>query len=139
MWFEYWPNPGPIFPIFCIVWFWLCLYGIWIIAKGLRAAKGIHKKQLRYVLIATTIGWAGGFTNFPLWFNIQIPPIGNIFVSIYLSLTAYAIIKYHLMDIRLVVTKASIFILVYTLVLGVPFYLGYERELWKEATWVMLF
>jgi len=128
MWFDYWPDPGPAFFLFSVIWFWFCLYGIWVVAKGVGSAKGIFEVQLKYVLIATTIGWGGAFTNFPLWFNIQIPPVGNILVSAYLSLTAYAIIRYHLMDIRVAITRAGVFVFVYTLVLGIPFGL----EIWGK-------
>jgi len=130
MWFDFWPDAGPLFLAFCIVWFWLCLYGIWIVAKQSLLATGVFKVQLRYVLIATTIGWSGGFTNYPLWFDIEIPPIGNIFVSVYISLTAYAIIKYHLMDIRIAVTRLGVFLVVYSLVLGIPFGLTIWGQEW---------
>ena len=46
--------------------------------------------------------------------------------------------KYRLMDIRLVFSNTVIFIVVYTLVLGVPFYFGYKYHQWKISTWAML-
>ena len=46
--------------------------------------------------------------------------------------------KYRLMDIRLVFSNTVIFIVVYALVLGVPFYFGYKYHQWKISTWAML-
>ncbi|MBN1869077.1 MAG: GAF domain-containing protein [Candidatus Omnitrophica bacterium] len=135
MWFSYWPDAGLLFLPFCVVWFWICLYGIWLLAKHVMLSAGERKTQLRYVLTATLIGWLGAFTNFPLWFDIPIPPIGNIFVSVYISLVAYAIIKYQLLDIRIAFTRAGIFIFVYTLVLGIPF--GVGMKYLGSGLWLM--
>jgi signal transduction histidine kinase len=38
------------------------------------------------------------------------------------------------MDIKVVVTRAGIFVIVYTLVLGIPFWLGYITKSWFSAT-----
>lgn len=124
LWFKFWPDAGVLYLPFLFVWFLFVIYGIILISKALFNSTGIARNQIRYVLIATVIGWGGGATNYFLWFDIRIPPIGNIFVSIYVAIVAYAIIKYRLMDINMVVTRIGVFIFVYTLVLGIPFGIG---------------
>jgi len=42
------------------------------------------------------------------------------------------------MDIRLAVSNSAIFIAVYALVLGEPFYFGYKYHQWEVSTWSML-
>jgi len=76
---------------------------------------------MRYILFGTILGWVGGATNFPLWFNIPIPPVGNILLSVYIVIVACAIAKYRLMDIKIAFTRAGIFLIVYGFVLGLPF------------------
>jgi len=124
MYFPYWPDAGFLFYPFVAIWFLLCSYETYFTYIHLAKAEGVKAAQLKYVFIGTIIGWAGALTNFPLWFNIPIPPVGNICVSIYLFFVAYTIVRYRLMDIKLAFTRASIFITVYTLVLGIPIWLG---------------
>ncbi len=124
LWFKYWPDAGIAFPYFLFIWLWFVVYGAFIIIKSLSTAVGVRKHQLRYILIATVVGWIGGATNYPLWFNINIPPIGNILASFYVAIVAYAIVKYRFMDIQLIATRAGIFVTVYAFILGIPFWIG---------------
>ncbi|MBD3264183.1 MAG: GHKL domain-containing protein [Candidatus Omnitrophica bacterium] len=128
LWFSYWPEPGVVFPLFLSVWFWFIVYGLYIIISFLRKATGEEKNQLRYILAASIIGWVGGSTNFPLWFGLPFPPLGNILVSVYVALVAYAIVKYRLMDIKIAITRASIFVIVYAFVLGTLFIVLYYAQ-----------
>ncbi|MBF0619227.1 MAG: GHKL domain-containing protein, partial [Candidatus Omnitrophica bacterium] len=126
--FRFWPNAGPLFLPFLLVWFLIVYLGVRSLIVGLAAQKNRgQKEQIKYVLIATIIGWGGGATNFPLWFDIRFLPVGNILTSIYAGIVAYAIIKYRLMDIRVAVSSAGIFLAVYALTLGIPIFL-YSRE-----------
>ncbi|MDP8212582.1 MAG: ATP-binding protein [Candidatus Zapsychrus exili] len=126
LYFEYWPDAGDLFGYFLAIWFFIVLRTVYLLLRYLRISDGLHRTQIKYLLIATIIGWSGGITNFPLWFNIPVPPVGNILVSVHLCIIAYAIIRLRLMDIKLVISRATIFILVYTLVLGIPFYVGFK-------------
>ena len=94
-----------------------------------RKSKGIVKLQLRYITIGTIIGYTGGITNYFLWYRIPILPFGNITASVYILFVAYAILKYRLMDIRIVVRKVFIYLGVAAFTYGM-FYLiawGYTR------------
>jgi hypothetical protein len=73
-------------------------------------------------LIAYAIGYGGGGMNFFLWYDIPIPPIGNIFVSTIAAIVGYTIVRQRLMDISVVVEKGLIYAIMIFLV-GVPLYL----------------
>src|SRR3989338_8327265 len=135
--FHFWPKPSFLFYIFHVFFAANVIFSCALIFEKWRFSTGLSRVKLGYVLIALLIGFVGGMTNHPLWYDIPIPPIGNITVSIYVLLITYAIAKYRLMDIQLVLTKLTIFILVYTIVLGFPFWLGYKYNLWKYSTWAM--
>lgn len=137
--FRFWPNAGILFHPFFAIWISIVLYGVTLIVKSYKTATGFKRNQLKYLLLATAIGWGGGATNYPLWYDIPILPYGNILASIYIIITSYAIFRHQLMDIRIAVTRAGIFLFVYILVLGIPFLLGYRYGLWKQAAWVTLF
>ncbi len=118
--YKFWPNPGPLFHPFLLFWVIVVVYGAKLIFKNFRSASGIIRNQMKYILAATVIGWGGGLTNYFLWYNIPVPPFGNIFVSGYVVIAAYVIIKYRLMDVRLALTFTSLFFVVYGLVFGIP-------------------
>jgi signal transduction histidine kinase len=119
--FPYWPLPGRLFPIHLTHFFINLLYSYPFIFKTLKENKGIFRAQIRYVLLGTGIGFLGGLTNYFCWYRIAIPPFLNISASLAAPIITYAIIKYHLMDIRIALTRTGIFAVVYSLVLIIPF------------------
>ncbi len=61
---------------------------------------------------------------------------------LYAAISTYAIFKYHLIDIRIAITRISIFVLVYSVVLGIPFALafgfgGQLKYLFGEIWWIV--
>ncbi len=130
LYFKYWPNPGIAYNIFLPIWLCFVLYGIVLLIKSYKKSSGFQRNQLKYVILATMLGWIGGATNYPLWYNIKIPPFGNILVSAYVLITTYAIIRYRLMDITITITRTGVFVAVYTLVLGSPFVLAILGKPW---------
>ncbi len=92
-------------------------------AKSYKISSGLQKIRLRYVILGTLIGLVlSGPTNVILpWFNRFAlvwlgPPLslsGIVFI-------VYAITRYRLMDIKLAITRTTVFIVVYALVLGLP-------------------
>ena len=117
MWFSYWPNAGILYFPFLIIWCGFVIYGVYIIILNLKSSSGIVRNQLKYILLASIAGWSGGATNYPLWSDINFPPIGNILVSAYILLAAYAIVKYRLMDISIVIKKGTVYTYLSLLVL----------------------
>ena len=103
--FLYWPIPGAAFHVFLIWWGLVILYAHWQLVQAYRHEKGVHRKQYRYLLIASAIGFLGGATNFPLWYGIEVPPYGNIFVTLYVAIVGYTFLRYHLMEYSVFVEK----------------------------------
>jgi len=98
---------------------------------------GSKKNQLTYVLLSSLVGFSGGATMFFSVFNANIYPIGIIIMPFYPLLIAYAIFKHHLMDIRIAITRFGVFSFVYSLVLGIPFVVGYNTKSWFLPTTLM--
>ncbi|MBI5123547.1 hypothetical protein HZA75_06840, partial [Candidatus Roizmanbacteria bacterium] len=101
LFFNYWPNAGATFLPFLFLYSICVIYAIIVMAKEQKQSSGIRRVQIRYVILGAFLGFGGGATNYPLWYDIPIPPIGNILVSVGISVMAYAIIKHRLMDIKL--------------------------------------
>ena len=128
--FRYWPLPGPL-GHFYMVWFFVyIIYAIRLMYRGYVSASGPLRNQLRYLLIGTLFAFAGGSTNFFLWYDIPIPPVGNVVVPFYIILAALAAIRYQLMDIKVAITRTGLLLATYLVVLGLPFMLGWWGKEW---------
>jgi len=106
LFFPFWPKPGIFYPLHLLQFFGLVSYGWYLLIKELEKVKEkIKKQQIKYFLLGTGIGFGCGSTNYFLWYNIPIPPYPNALVSIYVVLTTFAILKYHLFGVRIILTE----------------------------------
>jgi signal transduction histidine kinase len=110
-----------------IMWFFFMLYGFFLLVKTYLNSSGIKKIQLKYFIAGMLIGFPGGASHFLPVYGFEIYPL-NISIVFYAVVISYAILKYRLLDVTIVLTRTGIFIAVYTLVLGLPFIFG----LWSQ-------
>jgi two-component system, NtrC family, sensor kinase len=97
--FDFWPKPGPLFHPY-LLWFGLSfIYGTWLLFQGARQRHG--PERLRFYLLAagSMIAYLGGMTNFPLWYEIPVPPNGAILMTVYTAVVAYTLVRYRLLDL----------------------------------------
>ncbi len=128
--FKYYTRPG-IFYLTFAIFFAICIfYTLYLLFVEYKRSSGARRNQIKYQLLATVIGFGGGSTAFFPVFDIPIFPYGMYFMFLYILLMSYAIVKYHLLDINIVLTRAGIFVLVYALVLGTPFGLAGWGKAW---------
>jgi len=105
---------GPAHPLFG-VYFLLCfMFALWTLWRITRSASGLKKLQLRYLLLGILLGGAGAITT-----NLLIPLIaktstysalGPYFSLLVVSFSAHAIIRYRLMDIKVVIRKGAVYV-----------------------------
>ncbi|MCG2726430.1 MAG: hypothetical protein L6420_09325, partial [Elusimicrobia bacterium] len=107
--FRYWPKPGAAYAPFLCVFLWICSYAVYLSFVALKKADTLKRAQIKYMLIGIAISIIGASTNYLLWYDIPIKPYGNIFASIYVITTAYAIIRYRLMDVGFIIKRSTIF------------------------------
>jgi signal transduction histidine kinase len=94
--------------------------------------------RTRYLLFSFFIAIFAVFDFLPTY-GIQFYPLGFICIAFYALLTTIAILRYRLLDINVMLTRAGLFIAVYALVLGVPFWLGYMTKIWLLPTILAIF
>jgi len=112
--FAYWPVPGLIYHFYLLVcYIGFVGYSLLQLFSTHKNSTGLLKSQLKYVIVGSLLGLGGGFFNFFLWYKIPILPYGNVLIVLYPLFFTYAMIRYRLMDIRLIIKKG----LVYTLLL----------------------
>jgi len=105
--FPYWPVPGPLYPFYLLVFFYFVIATAWMLVRGLRSSAGLLRNQIRLVLLGTSVGFIGGSTNYFLWYDIPIPPIGNGLVAVYVVTVGYAIIRFRLMEVNLLAARMA--------------------------------
>lgn len=93
-----------------------------LFSEFLSTQMAIRKNQIKFLFIASFFGYLSGLTSFfPLvWKNI--PLVASPFTAIYVFIVSYAIIKYSLLDITVVIKRSIIYSII-ILILVVPCYI----------------
>ena len=117
-------------------WLYNISFFIWIsfVAAGftetliqyLKEINSFKKNQSLYLFLGFFVGFFGGLTNFFPPFHIDVVPIGNFTIPLYCIIATYAILRHKLLDITVVLTRLSVFTIVYSLILGIPIWLGFK-------------
>lgn len=134
--FRYLFQAGILYPLLAL-YFAICVVkGAWQLFHGYRSVTGLKRNQLKYIFFSTLIGFGGGSAGFALGYNAELYPLnpfGAYCVPLYCVIFAYAIIKYHLMDIRIFTLRGLVFGIVYAAVLGIPLGLVKLGKLWLKT------
>jgi signal transduction histidine kinase len=103
------PHYGPLYPAFGVFMLAAFGHGIWMLTKKWRTTRGRSKLQIQYLWLGLCLLICGGTTT-----NLIIPALtgssrlgvyGPYFSVFFVGLTAHAIVRHRLMDIRVVVSK----------------------------------
>jgi signal transduction histidine kinase len=137
--FNYWIVPGSLYFIFPLFYGLHVIYIVYLLILAYKKSVGLKRGQIKYVLLTAIIGFSGGPTNFlPQLFNIY--PFGNFLVVFYVVGIAYAITRYRLMDIKLVLRKYSVYLASLTSLIIPAFILKYLLSSFASisAIWIDL-
>ncbi|MCF6148583.1 MAG: hypothetical protein E3K37_07985 [Candidatus Kuenenia sp.] len=118
------PNYGPVFPVFC-AYFVMCMaYSLYILYRKSKDYYGIKRLQIRYLYMGVAISlFLGSVTNFllPLAGIWQVEKFVS-FASIPIPVAvAYAIVKYHLLDITLIIKRSTVYAII-SVFLGIIYF-----------------
>ncbi|MFC1756456.1 ATP-binding protein [Patescibacteria group bacterium] len=105
---KYWIVPGPVYHIGFVYFIAAVAYSLYELFKAYGNSRGKRRNQIGYVVWPSLLGYIGGAGNLLYSYDIYIPilmPFGTYFISFYVISIAYAICKYQLMDIRVVVQR----------------------------------
>ncbi|MFA7114716.1 MAG: ATP-binding protein [Candidatus Omnitrophota bacterium] len=114
---------------FYITLYWILLiYTFVLLIVKYKSSRGNFRQQIKYIILASVIGWLGPHGAFLPVLGINIYPYSNFFIAFWPSLIAYAIVKHRLMDIRVFISKAIAFSFGYIFFVAVPFVFAYYYE-----------
>jgi PAS domain S-box-containing protein len=109
------PVYGVFYPLFAAFMLASFGHGFWTLTRKWRAARGRNKLQLQYLWLGLCLALGSGATT-----NLIIPALtgssrlgmyGPYFALFFLGLTAHAIIRHRLMDIRVVIRQSMTYVL----------------------------
>jgi len=115
LFFPNWPTAGSLYKWYLIFgYFPFVLYATYRLLKHIIISQDENRKnQLKYVILVTVLGFGAGALNFPLMYKIN--PFGSsgnfgMFVGLALFipfpiLLSYSVVKYHFMDIKVILTE----------------------------------
>ncbi|MCG2693703.1 hypothetical protein L6259_00225, partial [Candidatus Parcubacteria bacterium] len=116
----YYSKAGVLHPLFLLFFFVIFIRGFFLLWQSYRKIKAPQKhRQIKYVFISFLMALLAAIDFIPKY-GIEFYPFGFLFMILFISTTAYAIIKYHLMDIHIVLTRTAILAVVYCFIIGIP-------------------
>jgi signal transduction histidine kinase len=121
LFFDFWPNPGPLLPLHLLMFLFFAGGSVLELYQGYQNAIGRRRLHLKFLFVTISVAYLGGSTNYFLWYDIPIPPVGNILIAIYIGVFAYGILVYRLLDINFIFKKSLVYALL-LLVLLMPCY-----------------
>jgi len=126
---------GPLFWVYA-----LCIFGY--IATGSinlffkwKKSRGIRKVQISYILLGILLAASPAlFINLIISQMIILPVtlsrLGVYGILFFVGFGTYAIVTYRLMDVRVAITRGTMFAAVYAFVLGIPIVIGFWGKIY---------
>jgi len=124
----YYSSATPVYYVLIANWLLVNIVGHYKLHKFALQAKGVRQIQARYLYISSLIGQAGGVCALLPSLGLAIYPYSNFLIPLYSLAVGYAMFKYNLMEINIVITRIGIFAAVYSIVLGIPFAIAFGLQ-----------
>ncbi|MEK6714720.1 MAG: histidine kinase N-terminal 7TM domain-containing protein, partial [Candidatus Omnitrophota bacterium] len=122
--FRYIAVPGPLWYPYLLYFAFCGLYPFYILPKTFITEKSPYQRErLKYMMVSLLIIFVAASMYLSLVLSVASPPIDNLLVSVFSLITAYLIVRHHLMDIKIAAARTAIFAFVYAFVLGIPFFI----------------
>lgn len=109
--FAFWPKPGILYPFYLLNISVLAISSVALLFQRFRHTGGMEKLKIRYLLIASFVGYLSACSNFFLWYDIPIIPWTNILFTLFPLIIGYSIVKHNLMDIRLALKRSTVLVI----------------------------
>ena len=115
--FQYYPVAGPLYGLFALWFLGIFFKALFILVQGFRTQIGYKRNQLRYVILASVLGLLSFFSMILMAFGLPIPPLGQGLLLFY-AIISYAIVRWRLMDISIVIKNTLIYASLYSVLVG---------------------
>lgn len=117
------PVVGPAIPLFGLYAVGGLVVAIWLLVHKFRRFHGLQKEQARFALIGITLSFGlivfSNFIMVALFGNTSLIPFAPAYTLIFTIAFSYIILRHHLFDIRLVVTRFIAYLLLLLFIGGI--------------------
>ncbi len=104
----FYPRAGLLHPVFLVYFGWVSVLSIFKLHTGYKAAAhALEATRVKYVFWAFVIGYLASL-DFVQNYGVEFYPLGYLCVSAWTLIVSYAIARYQLLDISLVLTKSKV-------------------------------
>lgn len=110
---RYFPRAGVLYNLVSVFTLWSIGYWFYRLIHNYKRTTGYKRNQIKYFLLASSVGLLSIPIAFLNTFGIEIPPLDNYIAILYFLIIAYAISKHRLMNIDVVVKKGVTDILLF--------------------------
>jgi len=115
--------------IFYILFYCILLFHtIFLLFSHYRSSSGLKRLQLKYLIIASIIGWWGPHSSFFISFGFNTYPPINFLLSIFAIIVIYLIIRFQFLDINLIFQKSFIYSILIALITATYFIFVFLAE-----------
>lgn len=104
----YWPDAGLLMPVYLVYFSGYVITGGLVLFHGWKNNVGRRASDNLFVILTCLVGFVGGATNFPLWYDIPLQPYGNVLVSVYIFLLGYGLYSNRMQSVGVDVYKAFV-------------------------------
>ncbi len=136
------PVPGQLILLFAAVAIYLVVAGILTLIKKIVTSQGVEHTQFKYLATGVVLMFAliiGFNFVFPVFFeNTYFIPLSATFTLPFSILTAYAIIKHGLLNIKVVATEILTFVLVIAIFLEIIFATELSIIIFRSSVFLLI-
>jgi signal transduction histidine kinase len=109
LYFRFYATAGKLYLLWIIAYLITAGYTTYLLLKNYSGSSRIKKIRIRYVLLASFIGFVGGSTIYPLFYNIEIPPWGEHIIFIYPVIFSIAVLKHDVLELNIVIKRTIVY------------------------------
>ncbi|MBM3254156.1 MAG: hypothetical protein FJZ16_07880 [Candidatus Omnitrophica bacterium] len=121
----YYCQGGIIYICSFFIWMFLISISHYLLIKFYFSNK---ESEYKFLLAASISGFSGGVSNFLPALGINIYPIGNFIIPVYVPILAYAILKYKILEINIVFQKGFVYSILVALITSLYFIFVFLAE-----------
>jgi hypothetical protein len=114
--FYYITSPSEEYNTLVFVWLAQIVYSTVILSIHYRLSSGFLKEQIKYIFFGIYVGFFGGAFAFLPVYNINLYPVPSVISAFAPIIIFYAILRYRLMDIKLILKRGTVLALLFALV-----------------------
>ncbi len=100
----YYDTPGPLYPPFVFAFVALVATALFLLRRHAETQRGVDRLRSQYLFVASSVGFIGGVASFAPVFQLDLYPVTILTVAIAPPVIGYAILRYHLFDMRVVLS-----------------------------------